>query len=177
MSNKLIFVLIVISLLIIGLLYRQNQYLSEIINYEKGFEIGDNAPMFESTDFNGQKVTIKNKNALLIFFNSTCQACKISASHWQDLFEKYSSKEINIIGISSVPEIPTKNFVLKHELTFPVILDHEQHIMQKYRIKGYPQIVVVDKNGKILLYQRFGIKTMKMLIEAEKILQRFNKNS
>lgn len=171
--NKVLVVLIVISLPVLGLLYKQNQQLSEILKNEKGLEIGDEAYLFEATAINGEHVSIKASNALLIFFNTTCEACEITAPRWQELYEKYVLPDkIKMIGIAREPVETTKLFISKHKLTFPIILDGTEKITKRYRIKSSPQIVLVNQEGKIIYYSQYGTGVRKALKQVQKIVQK-----
>jgi peroxiredoxin len=169
-SNKLIAILIFVLLLVAVLLFRQNHNLSKIIKNEKGLEIGGKAYTFDATDLKGRSVSI-SRNALLIFFNTTCEACEITASRWQALYEKYGSKEFGFVGISIEPQEETQEFILKHELTFPIVLDEQKNIARKYLVKHSPQFVMINDKGRVVYYSRFGTGVRKVLNEVEEIIQ------
>lgn len=158
----------------IVMLYKQNQTLSEIINYEKGLEIGDEAYIFEAIDLNGNNLSIKSTNALLIFFNTSCEACILTAHIWQELNEKYSSDDFKIVGISKESIEITRNFIAEYGLTFQIILDKKKRISKKYWVKYSPQIVMVDRRGTIIYYPKFGIRATIALKEAEQIIKNLN---
>jgi peroxiredoxin len=171
MSNKLLSVLILFAVIIIILLYKQNQNLSGIIENEKGLKIGEAAYLFTATAMNGEKISIDTKNTLLIFFNATCDACRITAHQWQELYDRYQSETTSIIAISKEKKEAAEDFIVQHRLSLPIIFDSDGILQKRYNIKFSPQLVIVNKKGQIAYYHRYDVGARKALGEAETILR------
>ena len=171
MSNKLLSVFTLFLFVIIVLIYRQNQNLSGMIVYEKGLLIGDEAYLFNAITMNGNSVSIDSKISLLIFFNATCEACQITVSQWQELYDRYQSETVSIIAISKEAGETTEGFVLQYNLSLPIILDTDGALQRHYSIRFSPQLVIVNANGRIAYYQQYDIGARRAFIEAEAILR------
>lgn len=174
LSNRLLIVLIFVSLTAVVLLAIQNHNISKIIKHEKIPELGDKAYIFTSKDLNDQNVSIKSAKALLIFFNTTCESCNQTAELWQEFYEKNSLTDLRVVGISADPVGRIENFVSKHALKFPIIADSGGKILGKYRVTYFPLIVLINQTGKILLYQHYGQYMYHALKEAKKILNKIS---
>jgi peroxiredoxin len=162
--------LIFISSAAVLLLVIQNYHISELVEHESNPAIGDKAYIFSAIDLTGQKVNIKSANVLLIFFNTTCESCLMSVQSWQKFHDDYGSKGIKVIGISADPVERIKQLVEKYGLTFTILADPKHKIIWQYRVKYVPLVVLINRKGGILLYQRPDQSTENALSEAEKIL-------
>lgn len=160
--------LLIIFLVGIVILAVQNQNISALLKHERTPEIGEKAFLFQATDLTGQKVDIHGVNVLLIFFNTTCKRSLESVRGWQEFYENYSSQRIKVVGISSEPAERMKQFITEQQLTFPIVADPEHKILWKYRVRYVPLLVLVDRKGTILYYQRYGERMTDVLSEVEK---------
>ncbi len=148
--------LILVSLIIVVQLAKQNRYISELVEHEKDLAVGDKAYMFSATDLTGQQIDTKAANVVLIFFSTNCESCVKTIGSWKKLYEDYSTKGIKVIGISADPLERTEQFVKKYGLPFSILSDAERTIAWKYRVRYVPLIVLVNHEGKILFYRKRG---------------------
>jgi peroxiredoxin len=146
--------LIVISLVAVVQLAKQNRHISELVEHEKNLEIGDKAYIFSATDLAGQRIDTKAAKVLLIFFSITCESCVKSIDSWKKLYEECGAQGIKVIGISGDPVERTKQFVKEHGLSFPIVADATHKIIWAYRVKFVPLVVLINQKGKILFYQQ-----------------------
>ncbi|MBK8944159.1 MAG: TlpA family protein disulfide reductase [Ignavibacteriae bacterium] len=118
-------------------------------------------------DFTAQ--TLENKNikfseilkdspTLISFWALWCKPCRTEMKYLEDYFEKYKSKGFNIIGINqdsprSLAKV--KSFVATHKVSFPIVLDPNQEIFQKFNGQSIPLTVLFNKNGEIV-YSHIG---------------------
>lgn len=148
--------LILVSLIIVAQLAKQNRYISELVEHGKDFAVGDKAYTFSAIDLTGQQIDTKAANVVLIFFSTTCESCVETIDSWKKLYENYSTKGIKVIGISADPRERTKQFVKKYGLPFSILSDADHTIGWKYRVRYVPLIVLVDHEGKIRFYRKRG---------------------
>jgi thiol-disulfide isomerase/thioredoxin len=124
---------------------------------------GNMAADFTATDLNGNTVSLadyKGKYVLLDFWASWCDACRRTNPHLIDLYNRYNSKGLNIIGIADNDATPEawKNAIAKDCLDmWPNLLlgaETPNDIGDKYAIHFVPTKILIDPDGKII--GRFG---------------------
>jgi thiol-disulfide isomerase/thioredoxin len=129
---------------------------------------GSEAYVFSKTDINGQPLSLhdyKGRYVLIDFWASWCVPCRKGNPHLKELYAKYKSKGLEIIGISdddSRPEEWKKAVaqdgigVWKHVLRG---LDMEKRqrkesnpedISDHYGIHSLPTKILIDPNGMII---------------------------
>jgi len=65
------------------------------------------------------------------------------------------------------PVREAREFVKKHQLTFPVVVDVDGQAVKRYAIEGVPTNLVIDKNGGIrYLGVDFHEEDLRQAIEA-----------
>jgi len=124
-------------------------------------KVGDRAPDFTLTSFNGEKVTLSEyrgkKNVVLAFFpfafSGTCSAQMPSYEAELDRFNTYDTQ---VIGVSADARHALNAWAKQYQMTFPLLSDFYPHagVAQKYGVMhelGMPEraLFVIDKEGKI----------------------------
>ncbi|MCT4615571.1 MAG: thioredoxin-dependent thiol peroxidase [Marinifilaceae bacterium] len=103
-------------------------------------KIGDQAPVFEGVDTNGEIIKLsdyQNKKIVLYFYpkdntpGCTAQACNLNENY--DILIKNG---FEVIGVSPDSEASHKKFTDKHGLKFRLIADTEKEILAKYGVWG-----------------------------------------
>jgi hypothetical protein len=76
-----------------------------------------------------------------------------------DKFRKSEvGKSVLFVGIDAAEERPAvEKFVRDFAMDFPVIIDHPGGVRAKYGVKSYPTTVVIDAQGRIVLYESSAI--------------------
>lgn len=120
---------------------------------------GNPAPEFELKDLDGKVVKLadyRGKVVMMAFWASWCPRCMEELAFLQGLYTG-KKDQLTILAINQ----DTKNLSQAHVdslrseikqmgLEFPVLLDTEFEVWQKYGINALPTSVVVDKEGKIV---------------------------
>lgn len=166
-NNRFLPSLILVLILVLSglgfLLFKQNQSLSEIINFDKTLQTGDNAPLFKEKSLSGDLISIKGKTSLLVFFNATCNSCAKNLPVLRDAYENLRNDGIDVIGIISEKKETADNYVNQRKLQFPVIADPKKKIFTKYKVHYVPLMVLINKKGEIRFYQSYGINIKQSL--------------
>lgn len=124
---------------------------------EVGISQGDFAPDFELetldgdvkklSDFRGDKI-------MLNFWATWCPPCRAEMPDMQQVYEDH---DIEILAVNltetetSIETVDT--FVDDFELTFPIMLDKNIEVADKYEIQPVPTSFMIDTEGRIQLIQ------------------------
>ncbi|MDR7131683.1 peroxiredoxin [Algoriphagus sp. 4150] len=114
---------------------------------------GEQAPDFELTDLEGNKVKLsdyRGKKVFLDFSMIRCGWCKIALEEFNK--DDFNFKE-NIVPlyINPVDEISLiKKYAANVRVSFP-ILPNAKQVGEEYGVSGYPSFYLIDEAGKIEL--------------------------
>lgn len=106
--------------------------------------------LFRLTLSDGQPVTVRGP-AALFFFTSWCGYCKQVLPEVNRLTGVARSRGWRVYGVQ-VGEGPSQvnGFIQQYNPSFPVLMDQNSQVAQRYGIRGYPTFVLVDANGNIV---------------------------
>ena len=114
---------------------------------------GKLAPELNAMDIQGKPVSLaafKGKTVLLDFWTTWCPPCRADAPALDKLYQRYSEKELMIVGISVSEERPiVEKFLQEHPHTFPVVLTTENEMPRPYQIAIFPTYMVIDPDGNL----------------------------
>ncbi len=90
--------------------------------------------------------SIKGKTTLVHFWATWCGICKLE----QDSINAISKAHTVItIAMKSGNATEIRQYMLKHKLSFPVIVDAEGHIAKQYGVQAVPASFIINPQGKI----------------------------
>lgn len=115
------------------------------------------APDFELTTLDGETVLLSDyqgKKVILNFWATWCPPCKAEMPHMQKFYEKYKDQGVEILAVNLTSQDKgvdkVKAFVEENGLTFPILLDEEGEVGQKYQIATIPTSYMIDTKGNIV---------------------------
>lgn len=100
----------------------------------------------------------ENSPTLVSFWALWCKPCRAEIRHLENLFNIYKEKGFTIVGINQdTPRslAKVKSFVSSHNVTFPIVLDPNQEIFQKFNGQSIPLSVLFNKKGEVV-YTHLG---------------------
>jgi peroxiredoxin len=139
---------------------------------------GPKAPGFTLRTLDGDRVSLSDfageKVVLLDFWSTTCDPCLAEMPELIELYRTKKGEGLEILAISTDGPETLSNVsatVSKIGMPFPVLLDMETEVMDRYNPKGeLPFTVVVDRNGHIVLkrasYQAGDKESLRTLVQA-----------
>jgi len=87
---------------------------------------------------------------LLDFWATWCEPCHDSIPVFERLHRRYFDRGFLVLGVNvdgSSDYVP--EFVRRFQMTYPVLLDDELRVMRSYKVRGIPNMFLLDKKGRI----------------------------
>lgn len=112
------------------------------------------APPISLTSLDGQKRTLVDVlpagPVLATFFKVSCPVCQFTFPFLQRLYEKYRGPNFTFWAISQNDAEDTREFVDKHGVKFPALLDDAGYpASNAYGLTNVPTIFLIAPDGKI----------------------------
>lgn len=116
-----------------------------------GVKAGDTFPNLADFKLEGKLPdSIKGKVVLIDFWASWCGPCKQSFPVMEDLHKRYSGRGLVVIAISVDEKRPgMETFLKKNEVSFTVMRDPGQQLVQKTGVTAMPSSFLIDREGKV----------------------------
>ena len=115
------------------------------------------APDFELADLSGAPFRLSkfkgDKPVLLYFWATWCSYCVAVKPQIAKLREKFSTKEMEILGINvgegdSLERL--KRYQEGHPVAWPILYDTGSKVSRDYHVQGIPLFVLVNKEGNMV---------------------------
>ncbi len=120
-------------------------------------EPGSSAPDFRAVTVDGEPhgrtmADYRGKVVLLNIWATWCAPCRIEMPSIEQLHKSYARRGLKVVAISvddpgMAPQIV--DFVNQFGLTFDVLHDPEGKIREQYQTTGYPETVIIGRDGVI----------------------------
>lgn len=116
--------------------------------------IGQNAPDFILTTFDGQEINTQDlagKVIVVNFWASWCKPCEQEAAELEAAWRAFApGEQVVFLGVDYVDTEPeAMGYLQKFEITYPNGPDLRTKISQAYRIRGVPETYIIDRQGKL----------------------------
>ncbi|HHM21927.1 MAG TPA: thioredoxin-dependent thiol peroxidase [Bacteroidetes bacterium] len=126
---------------------------------------GDKAPELHGTDQNGNPLSLKDfagQKLILYFYpKDNTPTCTVEAKNLRDHFQALRKAGYAVVGVSPDTAKRHQNFIEKHNLPFPLLVDDDLKTIKAYGVWGKKKLYgreyegihrttfVIDENGKI----------------------------
>lgn len=113
-------------------------------------------PSFTLEDLTGgtvQLADVLGKVVLINFWASWCAPCVNELSEFEKLYTTIGTDQLEIIAIGSDDSKANLKAVShKLQLSYKVVHDESGLIKNKFKVRGFPETFVVNKDGKLVLF-------------------------
>lgn len=130
-------------------------------------EVGAPLPDFALDDLDGNPVRLsdlRGRPVVLTFFASWCFPCQkempVLQEAWEEREDEFTAVAVSYDDLAR----DSRQFVEDLGVTFPVLLDVDDVVRDRYGLRGIPQTFFVDERG-VLRDRVFGITTRDALDE------------
>jgi len=97
------------------------------------------------------------------FWETWCEPCASEMPLLNTIYE--SHPEVQVIGIfHSSPSEEVKDFIKKYDIHFPLMKDQNKTFHKKYKVQGYPTLVIIDSEQNIL-HEAQGFQSEKVTLD------------
>ncbi len=115
------------------------------------------APDFRLKDIKGQDVnlgSLRDRPVLLVFGTTWCPYCREEIPRIKEIYRQGREKKLEVLNIYiNETESKVTDFAAKYALPYPVLLDKDGSVAERYQVRGVPTLVLLDRQGKIVCYQ------------------------
>lgn len=139
------------------------------------------APDFNlTTVVEGNKITLsalKGKVVIINFWATWCRPCRKEIPGFIKIYERYKTKEVEIIGISldRMSGGDMASFIQQYNINYPVVFGDNKVTEDYGGIRAIPTTFIVDKKGTIRS-KHIGYTSQEVFEEEiEKLLKEKNK--
>lgn len=127
----------------------------ESLDVESGLDVGQRAPDFELQSLDGEMLKLsdyRGQMVMLNFWASWCPPCRVEMPHMETYYQEDDNIEILAVNMTTLErgsreKVP--EFVEKHGLTFPILMDEEGDVKDLYKVMVYPTTYIVNEEGII----------------------------
>jgi peroxiredoxin len=112
------------------------------------------APNFSLPDLGGTQISLsdyRGKVVLLNFWATWCSPCRMEIPSLERLYQLRKDKGFEILAVSVDRTSPSKvaAFVANYQMSFPVLVNRQGDVGQRYWTRAIPTSFLLDKKGVI----------------------------
>jgi peroxiredoxin len=94
----------------------------------------------------------RGKVVILSFWASWCPACRMEMPTLEKIHKRYKDRDLAVVSVSidAQGKKPVVPLVKKLGLTFPILLDPGQKVMDRYGVTLIPTAFIIGRNGEMI---------------------------
>lgn len=140
-----------------------------VLAEKRGLAVGQLAPDF-SLPLLGSEGTkmmawsdLLGQPTVLSFWTTWCPYCRRQTPSLIAGYEQWASTGVQFVGIDVKEAAGTvATYVAQTKIPYPILLDTEGNVAEKYNVRGFPTTLFLDAEGRVLLRQ-IGVLTRERL--------------
>lgn len=115
---------------------------------------GDRIAHFELEALGGGTVDTKElsgRPVVLNFWGTFCPPCVEETPALQRMYEKYEDHGVVIVGVNlgEKPVVRVEQFAERFGVTYPIALDPDLDVRNRYGVRSYPTTFFIDASGVV----------------------------
>lgn len=124
------------------------------------------APQFSLPDDSGQTVELASfhgQPVLLNFWASWCPPCKQEMVTFEDRYQRHRDEGFVVLAVNSDDSREVmQEFRVQNDISFHLLQDHENKVIQQYAVSALPTTFFIDAEGNVV-NRHIGLLTGEML--------------
>jgi peroxiredoxin len=132
------------------------------------------APDFALFSPEGQEISLSDYQGQVILVNwwaTWCPPCKAEMPAINAFYETHQADGFVVLAVNSQEEASTvKDFIQDNGFTFPVLLDSQGQVMDRYHVRALPTSFIIDRHGVIQHIQTGEISPQQLEAIVEPLL-------
>lgn len=114
---------------------------------------GQRAFDFALNDVNGRSVRLsdwRGRPVVINFWASWCPPCRQEMPALQAAYQRYREQGVIVLGVDLRENAgQVSQFASQFDVTYPLLLDHDGAVSERYQVRGIPTTIVLDDEGVI----------------------------
>jgi peroxiredoxin len=148
LRRRIYFILAILALALWGIIVLLRK------DFQTGPTGGQLAPNFKLSALSGGEHSLeefRGKAVILNFWASWCGPCRQEMPSLEAIYQRYKDRGLVVVGVSVDEEGwgPVREFLQSVPVTFPILLDQEQKVTEKYETFRVPETYFIDPQGKV----------------------------
>ncbi len=109
---------------------------------------------FTLPDLQGTPVQLSALRGKIVFLNlwaTWCPPCRAEMPSMEALYQRFRGRDFAMLAVAEDSDgaKSVAPFVKDLALTFPVLLDADNHLPGRYGVTGYPETFIIDRAGNV----------------------------
>ncbi|MCI3920247.1 redoxin domain-containing protein [Paenibacillus sp. TRM 82003] len=143
---------------------------------ERPPEVGDAVAPFKLEALGGESIgtsDYKGRPMIINFWGTFCPPCVEETPALQRMYEKYKDQGVVILGVNlgEKPVVRVEQFADRFDVTYPILLDPELEVRDRYGVRSYPTTYFVDASGTVRTIMVGGMSEGYMESQIRSLLQ------
>lgn len=93
---------------------------------------------------------LRGRPVVLDFWASWCGPCSAQATILDRLARKYEDRGLVVLGVNiDDPPVIAKEYARQKGLSYPILVDRNDHSAVKYGVSKLPSLIVIDRQGNV----------------------------
>ena len=126
------------------------------VNSADGYALGQSVPNFSLSAIDGKKVSLdsyKGKSVVVLdFWSAQCPVSKAYEDYMKKLTSDYASKGVVFLALAA-NKTESKDWITnvakERNVNFPILMDENHILADKFDAQHTPELFVLDKNGVV----------------------------
>ena len=117
--------------------------------------VGSLAPDFTLQTIDGREITLSDYAAgegmpvVLNFWATWCPPCRVEMPYFESAGRLYDG-QVAVIGLNQAESAAVMEaFVIKNGLTYPMLVDEDMRVNNRYGVINLPTTIFIDRNGVV----------------------------